>query len=150
MTDVRTNEHTAKVATVATWNELTKFVDSHDGVACVTMHTLRKVAGAGRLGTTVRAMMREKLNSLGLEVIRDELPNTQDATVLLYKSETRVDTLVRAVLDARQGVALTDAAETLRSMNQGLDASTLRVEVLDGLQSLEATIQKAEEMLASN
>lgn len=137
-----------EAVSVDTWTQLVSLVDECEGVATVTMQTLREVAGAGRLGSTVRAQIKEKINSLGLATIRDELPNTQDATVILYKADSHVGRVVQAVVNARGSTDLEDAAQTLRSLNDETDPSNIRVEVLDALSHLDKVAVKARKTLA--
>lgn len=140
---------TALAAKVDTWNQLTAYVESNDGVACITMYELRKIAHAGRLGSTVRAMIKEKLNSLGLDMIRDELPNTQDAQVVLFKTDSRAGRMIRAVSLARKGEDLEDCAKIIRTLNDTRDTGSLKVDIMDGIHELEEKLHRAEDILSA-
>lgn len=141
----------ASAVTVDTWNQLTEFVAANEGVVTVSMQLLREVAGAGRLGSTVRAEILEKLNAFGVGVIRDELPNTQQATVLLYTIDSRCGRVIQAILNVlsgHNGEVLEDAAQTLSDLNDVQDPNNLRVELYDAVKMLDDTAQKAREILA--
>ena len=137
--------------TVDTWAKLVSFVEANEGVVTVSMQLLREVAGAGRLGSQVRAEILEKLHSLGIDNIRDELPNTQDATVLLYTIDSRCGRVIQAILNVfsgSNGEVLEDAAQTLSDLNDVQDPNNLRVELYDAVKILDDTAQKAREILA--
>lgn len=141
----------AGAITVNTWPKLVEFVKSNEGVVTVSMQLLREVAGAGRLGSQVRVEILEALHNQGVGIIRKELPNTQDATVLLYTMDSRCGRVIEAILNVfngSNGEVLEDAAQTLSDLNDVQDPNNLRIELYEAVQVLDDTAQKARDILA--
>jgi len=82
---------------VTTWAELLRSVEESDGLKRVTMTTLRELEGAQRVGKHVLTAIDTKLSQLGLGHLPDELPNRQEAPVMLYRVGTPAADAIRAI-----------------------------------------------------
>lgn len=82
---------------VTTWAELLKAVEEGYGLKRVTMATLRELEGAQRVGKHVLTAIDTKLSQLGLGHLPDELPNRQEAPVMLYRVGTPAANAIRAI-----------------------------------------------------
>lgn len=91
-------------ADVATWADLVKAIDAHDGVALVPMETLRKLEGAQRLGVHVLKAIGARLGTLGLGHMPDDLPNRQDQEAILYRYGTPASEVIQAVRNGLRNV----------------------------------------------
>lgn len=102
------------------WTEVTDIVDSNDGVAVVTMETLRDIAGYGRLGTAVRAQIVKQLNDIGVHpIVNGDLPNDAHANVIVYKEGTPAGEVIDLVTSIAKGGRATEiTANKLRQLNK--------------------------------
>lgn len=82
---------------VTTWAELLRSVEEGHGLKRVTMATLRELEGAQRVGKHVLTAIDTKLSQLGLGHLPDELPNRQEAPVMLYRVGTPAADAIRAI-----------------------------------------------------
>jgi hypothetical protein len=82
---------------VTTWAELLRSVEDGHGLKRVTMATLRELEGAQRVGKHVLTAIDTKLSQLGLGYLPDELPNRQEAPVMLYRVGTPAADTIRAI-----------------------------------------------------
>lgn len=82
---------------VTTWAELLRSVEDGHGLKRVTMATLRDLEGAERVGKHVLTAIDTKLSQLGLGHLPDELPNRQEAPVMLYRVGTPAADAIRAI-----------------------------------------------------
>lgn len=89
---------------VATWSDLVKAIDEHDGVALVPMETLRKLEGAQRLGIHVLKSIGARLGTLGIGHMPETLPNRQDQEAILYRYGTPASEVIQAVRNGLRSV----------------------------------------------
>lgn len=82
---------------VTTWAELLKSVEDGYGLKRVTMATLRELEGAQRVGKHVLTAIDTKLSQLGLGYLPEELPNRQEAPIMLYRVGTPAASVIRAI-----------------------------------------------------
>lgn len=82
---------------VTTWAELLRSVEDGHGLKRVTMATLRELEGAQRVGKHVLTAIDTKLSQLGLGYLPDELPNRQEAPIMLYRVGTPAASVIRAI-----------------------------------------------------
>jgi hypothetical protein len=83
--------------TFTDWPELLSTVEANSGVIKVPMATLRQLEGRQRVGKHILSAIEEKLSTLGLGHLPEELPNRQQQNVVLYRSGTPVAELITAV-----------------------------------------------------
>lgn len=81
----------------STWADLVKALDEHEGVALVPMETLRRLEGAQRLGVHVLNSIANRLGTLGIGHMPDELPNRQDQSAILYRFGTPASEVISAI-----------------------------------------------------
>jgi hypothetical protein len=84
-------------------DDLKAEVEANGGVQSFPMSRVRDAYGAGRLGVHVRTNISKSLQGLGLGHFPSDLPDSQDATVRLFKLGSPVADLIDAVL--RPGAA---------------------------------------------
>lgn len=87
-----TNTHT-----ILNWPELLSTVEQNSGVIKVPMATLRQLEGRQRVGKHILSAIEDKLETLGLGHLPEELPNRQQQSVVLYRSGTPAAELIQAV-----------------------------------------------------
>lgn len=87
----------AEPVAVTTWAELLRSVEDGNGLKRVTMAMLRDLEGAERVGKHVLTAIDTKLSQLGLGHLPDELPNRQEANVMLYRVGTPAADAIRAI-----------------------------------------------------
>src|SRR5262245_28479743 len=93
-------------------DDLKAEVEENGGVKSFAMWKVRDAYGAGRLGVHVRTNISKQLQGMGLGHFPENLPDSQDATVRVFKLGSPVADVIDAVL--RPGTAgdekLKDAA----------------------------------------
>lgn len=82
---------------IVNWPELLTAVESNNGITKVPMATLRQLEGRQRVGKHVLSAIDEKLSSLGLGHLPQELPNRHQHSVLLYRYGTPASEVIQAV-----------------------------------------------------
>ncbi len=82
---------------VDTWTDLVKVIDASDGIALISMETLRKLEGAQRLGVHVLKSIASRLGTLGLGHLPEDLPNRQDQDAIVYRYGTPASEVVSAI-----------------------------------------------------
>lgn len=82
---------------VKTWADLGRAIDANDGVALIPMETLRKLEGAQRLGVHVLNSIGNRLGTLGLGHMPEDLPNRQDQDAIVYRYGTPASEIIEAV-----------------------------------------------------
>lgn len=102
---------------ITDWHELLTAVESNQGVHRVPMETLRRLEGRQRVGKHILSSIEEKLKTLGLGHLPQELPNRQQQTVLLYRVGTPASALVQAVQKGLTESPSTEAFDFLRRLN---------------------------------
>lgn len=102
---------------ITDWHELLTAVESNQGVHRVPMETLRRLEGRQRVGKHILSSIEEKLKTLGLGHLPQELPNRQQQTVLLYRVGTPASALVQAVQNGLTESPSTEAFDFLRRLN---------------------------------
>jgi hypothetical protein len=102
---------------ITDWHELLTAVETNEGVHRVTMETLRQLEGRQRVGKHILAAIEDKLKTLGLGHLPQELPNRQQQTVLLYRVGTPASALVQAVQNGLTESPSTEAFDFLRRLN---------------------------------
>jgi hypothetical protein len=152
---------------VTTWAELLRSVEDGHGLKRVTMATLRDLEGAERVGKHVLTAIDTKLSQLGIGHLPDELPNRQEADVMLYRVGTPAADAIRAIrMTLLTGVVdmslyyalirlnkLPDPTQVLlrgeveESANVALEAVTRFIEDLSPGLRLIATQRRPEEMV---
>lgn len=80
-----------------TWPELLSAVEGNQGIYQVPMETLRQLEGRQRVGKHILSAIDEKLATLGLGHLPEELPNRHQQTVLLYRFGTPASEVIRAI-----------------------------------------------------
>ena len=107
-----------------TLEELGDIVDENQGVATVTMLSLRRAYGYDRLGVHVRAGLSRKLQQLGLGHLPTDLPESQHACARVY----RMGSAVQELIDAVNNVSIEDPRpdELLRERAGGEAAELLQ------------------------
>lgn len=122
-----------------TWPEVVEAVDSSNGVAVVTMETLRDIDGYGRLGGTVRANIRNKLATIGLGTIREELPSDGAASLLIYRLGTPAGHLIEQLhkLTSGQTKDIMWLCEALRNFNDAPNAHDTQEAIRTALEALQ-------------
>ncbi len=107
------------------YEELRRLVAEEGGVLGTTAQVLRDIEGAGRLGSTVRAEISQKLEAHGLRHLPADLPQYQEQEVVVYVASGPVAAVVNAVLNPSRSTAkvlrqLADnnAQETLDKIRQ--------------------------------
>jgi hypothetical protein len=95
-----------------TFEELASLVDRNRGVFTIMMEELRNAYGAGKLGVHIRTGMSDKLRSLGLDHLPEELPLFQEGKARIYRKGSPVGKLIEAVtrLSEDQDQILREAA----------------------------------------
>lgn len=83
---------------LATWHDLRSTVDTQNGVHRVTMETLRELHGRQRVGKHILLQIEDKLRTLGIGHLPQELPNRQQQAVLLYALGTPASEVISAIL----------------------------------------------------
>lgn len=68
-------------------------------VMLVEMSVLRNMAGAGKLGASVRDRIKEDLGRYGLHTAPESLPTAAWQSVEVYRANTRVAHIINAVLN---------------------------------------------------
>ncbi|MET8945409.1 hypothetical protein ABZX30_17950 [Streptomyces sp. NPDC004542] len=107
---------------IETWDDLRKAADVNGGVYLTNMGVLREVKKAGRLGNLVREEIGNKLSSIGLGHLPDELPAYQERSVILYVKGGPVGKVVQAVIDTPSH----ESADQLRQLNTSEAQDKLR------------------------
>ncbi|KUN75396.1 MULTISPECIES: hypothetical protein [Streptomyces] len=107
---------------IKTWDDLRKAADVNGGVYLTNMGVLREVKKAGRLGNLVREEIGNKLSSIGLGHLPDELPAYQERSVILYVKGGPVGKVVQAVIDTPSH----ESADQLRQLNTSEAQDKLR------------------------
>jgi len=102
---------------VTDWHDLLTAVESNEGVHRVTMETLRRLEGRQRVGKHILSSIEDKLKTLGLGHLPQELPNRQQQTVLLYRVGTPASALVQAVQEGLTESPSSEASDFLRRLN---------------------------------
>lgn len=102
---------------VTDWHDLLTAVESNQGVHRVRMETLRQLEGRQRVGKHILTTISEKLKTLGLGHLPQELPNRQQQYVLLYRVGTPASTLVQAIQNGLTESPSTEAFDFLRRLN---------------------------------
>lgn len=82
-----------------TYEGLRKRVTEEGGVYGTHAQVLRDIEGAGRLGSTVRAEISQKLQAHGLHHLPADLPQYQEQEVIVYLATGPVSAVVNAVLN---------------------------------------------------
>lgn len=107
------------------YEELRAAVAGNDGLQKITMDTLKKIDGAGRLGVHVRTAISRTLESHGLGHLPRELPPNQEDVVRLYLLGSPVADLIKAVLapsdrgdETLRTIGNSEAEEQLRQIRQ--------------------------------
>ena len=107
------------------YEDLRAAVAASGGLQKITMDTLKKIEGAGRLGVHVRTAISKTLESHGLGHLPQELPPNQEDTVRLYLLGSPVADLVKAVLapsdrgdETLRTIGNSEAEEQLRQIRQ--------------------------------
>ena len=108
-----------------TYEELRSAVTGQDGLVKVSMDTLKKIHGSGRLGVHVRNAISRSLESYGLAHLPDELPPNQEDAVRLYLLGSPIADVIKAVLtpsdrgdETLRSIGTSDAEEQLRQVRQ--------------------------------
>lgn len=107
------------------WHELLAAVESNQGVHRVTMETLRQLEGRQRVGKHILKEIEDKLRTLGLGHLPEELPNRQQQTVLLYRFGTPASEAIRAVRKGRTESPSDSAFRVLHRLNTLPDPETV-------------------------
>lgn len=81
------------------------------------METLRRLEGRQRVGKHILSSIEDKLKTLGLGHLPQELPNRQQQTVLLYRVGTPASELVQAVQNGLTESPSSEAYDFLRRLN---------------------------------
>jgi len=110
---------------VENWPALLAAVESNAGIQRVTMETLRKLEGRQRVGRHILTTIEEKLATLGLGHLPQELPNRQQQSVLLYRQGTPASEVIAAVRDGLTAPASETAYESLHRLNAVPDPETV-------------------------
>lgn len=132
--------------TILSWPELLSTVEQNSGVIKVPMATLRQLEGRQRVGKHILSAIEDKLETLGLGHLPEELPNRQQQSVVLYRSGTPAAELIQAV---RRGVdePVSDATfEHLYRFNAVPDPDTVVSRAEVG-RAIEQTAQSVLELL---
>src|SRR5256885_4159692 len=82
-----------------TYEELRRRVAEEGGVYGTTAQVLRDIEGAGRLGSTVRAEISQKLGAHGMRHLPEDLPQYQEQEVIVYLASGPIAAVVNAVLN---------------------------------------------------
>jgi len=81
------------------------------------METLRRLEGRQRVGKHILSSIEDKLNTIGLGHLPQELPNRQQQSVLLYRVGTPASLLVDAVRDSLTESPSSEAYNILVRLN---------------------------------
>lgn len=107
------------------WHELLTAVESNQGVHRVTMETLRQLEGRQRVGKHILKEIEEKLATLGLGHLPEELPNRQQQPVLLYRLGTPASEAVQAIRNGLTESPSESAFRVLHRLNALPDPETV-------------------------
>lgn len=110
---------------VENWHELLTAVEGNQGVHRVTMATLRQLEGRQRVGKHILNAIEEKLSTLGLGHLPEELPNRQQQQVLLYRFGTPASELINAVREGLTEPVNDTTYEYLHRFNSIPDPETV-------------------------
>jgi len=126
---------------LSTWNDIITALNSNHGVMTTTVETLRDLDGYGRLGSTVRTNLLRKLHSMGVDIIRKEIPADASATVVLFRQGTPAAQMIDVLRDAEAGSAnaLTEAADTMRRINMMPDPDVVKMSIAEAKNALDAS-----------
>lgn len=86
---------TVRKTLLNTFDDLARVVDENDGVYTVSEWRLREMYGAERLGSQVRAGIKDKIDSLGLR-LQTDLVGHQHALVRVYRRGSPVAEVIEA------------------------------------------------------
>ncbi|MCD5422683.1 hypothetical protein LRS71_24545 [Rhodococcus pyridinivorans] len=81
------------------YDDLRKAVDDSNGPLKVEMRVLKRIDGAGRLGSSVLSTMSAALANNGIGHLPPELPSSQDEDVRLYLISSPLGDVITAVLN---------------------------------------------------
>lgn len=81
------------------YDDLRKAVEGSDGPFKVEMRILKRIDGAGRLGSSVLSTMSAALANNGMGHLPPELPSSQDEDVRLYPINSPLGDVITAVLN---------------------------------------------------
>ncbi len=84
---------------MATYEELREETIAAGGLLATEMIELKEAQNSGRLGIHVRNAISDKLESLGLGHLPDDLPPNQGDEVRLYQLGTPLAKVIKAVSD---------------------------------------------------
>lgn len=113
-------------ATIKTqdWHGLLTAVENNSGVYRVTMETLRQLEGRQRVGKHILKEIEEKLRTLGLGHLPQELPNRQQQPVLLFRFGSPASEVIQAVQNVSDP-ASESAYRALHRLNSLPDPETV-------------------------
>lgn len=128
---------TGVVYNLKQWPDIISLLNESNDVCVVKMEALREIDGFGRLGVNVRQTIAEKLSSMGVGIIRSELPSDASANVILMRLGTPAAELVGILrsVAANEGRELF-AAEALRKLNKVPDPDAVSTGIVSAIASL--------------
>jgi len=126
---------------LTTWNDIITALNSNHGVMTTTVEVLRDLDGYGRLGSTVRTNLLRKLHSMGVDIIRKEIPADASATVVLFRQGTPAAQMIDILRNAEAGStnALIEAADTMRRINMMPDPDVVKTSIEEAKNALDAS-----------
>ena len=86
------------MSTFVVMEDISSALEQNGNVMSITMEELRDAHQAGRLGVHVRKSIRDKLRSLSIGHLPQELPDSQNGVVRLYRLGTPIASLIEAVV----------------------------------------------------
>jgi hypothetical protein len=108
-----------------TYEELRRRVAEDGGVYGTTAQVLRDIEGAGRLGSTVRSEISQKLEAHSMRHLPADLPQYQEQEVIVYLASGAIAAVINAVLNPSKSsakvlrqLADSNAQETLDKIRQ--------------------------------
>jgi hypothetical protein len=90
---------TVAVATLDPFKELSETVHKNRDVMTIPVSQLRDLVGARRLGRIVSSEISEKLHAANLGHYPREIPVRANALVRVYRKDSAIDKIMRAVAD---------------------------------------------------
>lgn len=82
---------------IQSWADLLSQVETNSGVTKIPMATLRQLEGRQRVGKHILSAIQDKLDTLGLGHLPQDLPNRQQQSVMLYRYGTPAAEVIQAV-----------------------------------------------------
>lgn len=110
---------------INTWPELRSAVETNEGIAKIPMEKLRELEGRQRVGKHILSAIEDRLATMGLGHLPEELPNRQQQYVLLYSFGTPASEVIESVRKGLTEPASDTTYEYLHRLNSVPDPDSV-------------------------